>query len=202
MRAIVGDPFEPSVIYAGLANKGIYRSPDSGQTWQTRQNGIPQEGGVFQGACSLVRAFYASPTNPGRLYAALQDCGVLETQNGGELWEPTMLLYDQGNAPNGNAFLGDGADKETLYLATSGGVYSLAPGATRWELTSGQPSQRPAVDVKAQSLAWDDAGRLVVALVGQGVWTTSDRGRSWQPLNDGLGDTGLAGSALARDSEG
>ena len=72
MRAIVGDPFEPSVIYAGLASKGIYRSPDSGQTWQTRQNGIPQEGGVFQGACSLVRAFYASPTNPGRLYAALQ----------------------------------------------------------------------------------------------------------------------------------
>lgn len=196
MRAIAGDPVDPSVIYAGLSTQGIFRSPDGGQTWQKRQDGVSEFGD-----CGLARAFYISQAKPGRVYAAFENCGVYETQNGGERWEPTELVDAQGEALDGNAFLSDGVADETLYLATGGGIYTLAPGATQWMLTPEQPGGRDAVDVWAQALAWDSAGRLVVALDGAGVWASSDRGQSWQPLNDGLADAGLAGNALALDGD-
>lgn len=40
MQAIVVDPTNPDVVYAGTIDRGVYVSTDGGQTWQALNDGL------------------------------------------------------------------------------------------------------------------------------------------------------------------
>jgi hypothetical protein len=146
----------------------------------------------------LVRAFYASTTSPNTLYAATEGRGIFRSTDGGRTWETVVLESAEGEALDGNAFLGDGAEPETLYAATSGGIFVLRPGEPRWSLATAQPGGLPPVQVNAKSLAWDASRRLVAALTGEGVWVSADSGATWIAQNSGLIGEALQAQAVIR----
>lgn len=79
------------VLYAGTAPAGLFRSEDSGKTWQpiealnahpTRPNWNPGAGGLSLHSIAL------DPTDERRMWVGISAAGAFRTTDGGESWEP------------------------------------------------------------------------------------------------------------------
>ncbi len=77
VRAIAVNPKDPDVIYAGLANAGVYKSIDGGLSWQPSHRGLDS---------TEIYSLVIDPTNPNRLYAGT-NAGTYQTTDGGLLWK-------------------------------------------------------------------------------------------------------------------
>ena len=86
---------DKQTVYAGTAGTGIYKSTDSGQTWQTAGDGL----GMAAGLMVQITALRADPVEDGVLYAAVDylvgsthvhgsAAGLFVTLDGGSLWQP------------------------------------------------------------------------------------------------------------------
>lgn len=85
-----GRASEPKVLYAGTAPAGLYRSEDSGQTWEevgsitrhpTRKHWQPGFGGM------CLHSIQLDPQNEKRMYVAISAAGAFRTEDGGKSWE-------------------------------------------------------------------------------------------------------------------
>ncbi len=77
VNAIAVNPKDPDVIYAGLANSGIYKSIDGGLSWQPSHRGLDS---------TEVNSLIIDPTTPDRLYAGTSS-GTYQTNDGGLFWD-------------------------------------------------------------------------------------------------------------------
>ena len=77
ITAIVVDPKDPDIYYAGTENAGIYKSIDGGMSWKPIQVGL--EGGQIGGLA-------IDQNDPQTLYAAIINGGIYKTIDGGQSW--------------------------------------------------------------------------------------------------------------------
>src|SRR5262249_18476964 len=79
--ALAIDPNTPSTLYAGTSGAGVFKSPDSGGTWNAASIGLP--------ANAIVQALAIDPSTPTTLYAGTgwNDVGgVYKSTDGGGTW--------------------------------------------------------------------------------------------------------------------
>ncbi len=181
--AHVGDP---SILYAALYERGIYRSSDGGASWTHSSESIPREG-----TQRIILA--AAPSNPDVLYAGVvlegetarsADMAVYRTEDGGDFWEPRPA---DGASCSGQCWYDfaiavhpDTADE--VYLGTVA-MYRSTNGANTF--TQVHPNT---LYVDQHYLVFDtlsDPYRLYVANDG-GVFRTVNGGGSWVGLNSNL----------------
>lgn len=75
--ALLADPFRSGTLFAAFSDVGLlFRSRDSGATWQPAVQGV---------ADRYVTALAAHPKEPGHLFAGT-DRGVYESRDGGDSW--------------------------------------------------------------------------------------------------------------------
>jgi len=74
--AVAQDPFQPRTIFSGTRD-GLWKSADGGKTWKKLS---PQ----------IVKSIAMSPTEPGKLFLATQDSGILKSTDGGETVVPAL----------------------------------------------------------------------------------------------------------------
>ncbi len=199
---------DPNVLYSGqgadcadplAANQPFYRSQNGGLTWSELLTAIN------------LRPLLIDPTNPNRLFAA--DCTMLYlSSDGGVTWQEqrdnspaqlwgsyrvvAMSAASQVGAPSPASPHWDqiyaiGVDAQgTGVVAFSGDL-----GMTWANLTpSADPSACPAEGICAplidprQIVAHPSQAGQVWVVSAQGIWTTTDFGVRWQPLNQGLID--------------
>jgi hypothetical protein len=100
VNAVAYDPANPSVLYAGSAGGGLWRSKDRGATWQPLSDArrLP-DGTMTQGWPDLqVSAIAVSPSDSNTVYAGLGDFpgnrtfrgtggGIMKTTDGGLTWQ-------------------------------------------------------------------------------------------------------------------
>ena len=72
------DPSTPKRVYA-VAETGLFRSDDAGQSWQTADDGLPEGG---------IRTAALDPRQPMRLYAADLTGVLYLTEDGASSWRP------------------------------------------------------------------------------------------------------------------
>src|SRR5207302_2057052 len=75
VSALAIDPQNPSVLYAGTG-RGVFKSTDSGASWQAIGNGL--------GTDAYVGSLAIDPQNSWRVYAVVHD---LSTRRGGVLFK-------------------------------------------------------------------------------------------------------------------
>ena len=108
---ILIDPRDPNVLYAatwqrnrniaaymgGGPGSGIYRSTDSGETWEKLSKGLPNSN---MGKIGLA----ISPQNPDVIYAAIEldrrTGGVYRSADGGHTWEKRSDTVSGGTGPH------------------------------------------------------------------------------------------------------
>ncbi len=80
VHAVVVDPFDPEVIYAGTFGGGVFKTRNHGRTWITINKGL---GNLF------VSALVIDPANPSKLFAGTQS-GVFRSLDGGASWRLSL----------------------------------------------------------------------------------------------------------------
>ncbi|MCC6396989.1 MAG: hypothetical protein IT282_08205 [Bacteroidetes bacterium] len=153
------------VLWSACGN-GVLRSTDHGTSWRVTTGWEVTE----------VLKLSVDPRNPKRVAAATA-YGPILTTDGGGTWN--FLLEDLPERYSTDVCV-DRTDG-TLLLATGTGVYRRAPGDTGWMPTTllGKDirvlTQHPAVPNTFWAGTEDD-----------GVWKSTDRGKTWSMSNSGL----------------
>lgn len=128
-RAIVINPQNPNIMYAGSVTGGVWQSTDGGQSWN------PQ----FDSQAVLnIGALAMDPTDSNTLYAGtgewytgFQGDGIYKTTNAGATWLPLASTANNQFyyvnklviSPNNN---------QRIYAATWSGVWTSGNGGTTW----------------------------------------------------------------------
>ncbi|KAF0242999.1 MAG: hypothetical protein FD180_3627 [Planctomycetota bacterium] len=86
-----GHRSEQSVLYAGTAPAGLFRSEDEGKNWKpvegmnnhpTRKKWMPGFGG------NCLHSIQVDPADPRRMYAGISAAGAFRSDDGGKHWKP------------------------------------------------------------------------------------------------------------------
>ncbi len=193
---ITVDPHNPRVIYiAGCVDIGatcyepmpgtgghlLVRSTDGGRTWQdalTTSTPIARAGQLPIGT-ALPTAAYAllvDPRNSRRLYLAVNDMGVLRSENAGRTW--IVVPQPQANKIGRPCeLLTDPHDSRTVYeLAREGALYRTTDAGAHWQVRAGLNGQLGTTS--ATSLTW--VGRTLYVTTDKGIAASQDGGATWR----------------------
>lgn len=76
VTCLAADPANPQVVYAGSRQRGVWRSTDSGQTWQAY--GLEEQ---------EVMSLAVSPHDPNVIYAGAKGARMFRSDDGGRNWQ-------------------------------------------------------------------------------------------------------------------
>ena len=196
ITALVTDPTTSTTLYAGTLGAGVFKSLDSGQTWQSFN---PANFATFTNR--LVQALAFDTSN--NLYAGTLGGGVFVTPTIVSVPDPAVPAWVSFNAvPPGNLDVRALVlDSTNIYAGTAGGVFTSTPrGVTptgNWTAFSGGAL----TNTNILSLARDTTN-LYAGTSGGGVFKSllaaGAPGGGWAAFNSG-GVTGSIVPTLAVD---
>jgi hypothetical protein len=161
VSALVVDPRDADVAYAGTWEKGAFKTENGGRSW--RHIG-PSEG---VSALALHRQV---------IYAGGEERGVVKSKDGGASWQPAGL---QGTPVSALAL--DPKHPQTIYAGSlAGGVFKTTDGGANWLRTS-----LARAGISGLSLDPDNADVVYAATWEKGLVRTQDGGRTWRTLDAG-----------------
>jgi photosystem II stability/assembly factor-like uncharacterized protein len=118
--SIAVDPSTSATLYASTSPRGVLRSIDGGVSWTERNNGL----------LSLDSRFVVvDPKIPSTLYTTTIEPRLYKSINAGLDWNAVTLPVGAA------AYYGlqiDPSDSNTIYIATSGGVWRSDNGSASW----------------------------------------------------------------------
>lgn len=98
-----GPERQKKVLYAGTAPAGLFRSEDSGKTWQpldgfnqhkTRKHWQPGAGGMS------LHSLQLDPHDPQKMYVGVSAAGAFRSEDSGATWHPiNQAVADYVGAP-------------------------------------------------------------------------------------------------------
>jgi len=213
-------PNDPSIIYAGSAVGGIFKSEDSGITWNP----------IFDDANSASIGNIAIATsNPDIIYAGTGEAngsatsgaffgdGIYKSIDGGNTWQQSGLQ----NSQHIGRVVVDAANPDRVYVAAAGllygksddkGLYRTLDGGLTWENVLFISDSTSCIDVAIHpenadivyAATWERTRRPWARDYGgvtSGLWRSTDGGENWEQLSNGLPpsdeDTGRIGIAIS-----
>jgi photosystem II stability/assembly factor-like uncharacterized protein len=208
-------PAEPGVVYAGTEPAALFRSEDSGETFElvrplwehpTRSKWVPGGGG------EAVHTVVTDRRDPDAVTVAVSTAGVFRSRDRGASWEPSNHGVSAVFLPDPDPEFGqcvhkvaqDAGDLDRLYLQNHWGVYRSDDAGANWtDIGEGLPStfgfavaahpHRP--DTAYVFPITADSDRVPADNKCR-VYRTNDAGSSWQPLSDGLPQGAHYGTVL------
>lgn len=199
LHTIVPDPVDPKRMTIAISTAGTYRTDDGGATWQARNQGVraeflPDKYPEF-GQC--VHKIVQHPSKPGRMF--LQNhWGLYRSDDAGNSWKD---IANGVPSDFGFCMVIHPHDPDTVYIVpiesdeyrcTPEGklrVYRTRNAGESWEpLTRGLPQKNAMETILRDSLAADtcDPAGIYFGTRSGKVYGSSDDGKSWQAILEGL----------------
>jgi PKD repeat protein/photosystem II stability/assembly factor-like uncharacterized protein len=134
LNAIGFHPTDANTFYVGAAAGGIWKTDNGGSTWTPLSDTIPALGisdieVTLDGANEII---YIATGD--RDHSDTYSVGMLKSTDGGLTWNETGLTWTQSQQRLINRTLIDTDAPDTLYAATSIGLYQTIDGGTNWSL--------------------------------------------------------------------
>lgn len=187
-QCVAVDPHDPGRIYAGTLDDGMYRSLDAGTSWNQVGASIPER---------RVLSIEISPSHrvDGRpvVYAGTEPSGLYRSEDDGRSWQALSSLRELPSASSWSFpprpwtshvrwIATHPSDPGLLFVGIElGGVMCSRDGGETWE------DRRPDSYPDCHALATHPlAPERVYEASGQGVALSTDAGRSWRRLDDGM----------------
>jgi photosystem II stability/assembly factor-like uncharacterized protein len=192
-RSIVIDPATPSIVYVGTWHYGgVFKSVDSGHTWKAASSGL----------YSKVYSLNMDPHNTSILYAATYRKGLMVSTTAGDSWHNTGLYPDLVY----NVMI-DPSNTQIVYAGTMGdGFYKSFDRGITWNhsnsgliVTSitGLVTQWTAPITGSVALSDAQLNAVYASINGSGIVKTTDLGKSWQNISNGLGEPWVYALAMS-----
>lgn len=180
LAALAAAPGKPQVLYAVIAQGGIWRSESGGRQWALAGRGL---------AAYPITALVVDSRDDEVLYAAAWRMGVFKSADGGSSWAAANQGLTASALSGLLALAADPYHPGRLYAGTGDGVYESLDGAASW---------KPANAGLAGDQVFDFAFTPAAVFAGfdRGVAKSVNGGASWQLARLGLGEEA---QALAAD---
>jgi photosystem II stability/assembly factor-like uncharacterized protein len=181
VTALVVDPSNPNVLYAGLDGGGVAKTTNAGASYTPVNNGLP----------SLdVYALAIDPVTPTTLYAGLDAGGVYRSLDGGATWTASSGLF----SATVYGLTVDPTAPATVYAASAAGVRKSTDGGATFAATGpltivAPGGGTPSTIGEVHSLVIDatDPAILVAGThQGGGVFRSTNGGATWTHTSTGL----------------
>ncbi|SDR85004.1 YCF48-related protein [Opitutus sp. GAS368] len=169
-KSIAVDFQEPDTVYTGLPD-GIVVSRDRGQTWQRREQGLPERGKYTQ----VVRA---DRTRRGRVLIGCES-GIYLTENGAASWKRILSTADTVDDIQQSPH----DPQQWIAVTQSAGALLSRDGGATWKKIDAVPSDKALYNVAFDAR---DPRRLVIASWSYGLLVSEDAGTTWTARNAGL----------------
>ena len=216
---VLGVPGNKNIIWASFASGGFWKTEDAGKSWKP----------LFDNEGTLsVGSFDVSKSNPNIIYlgsgeanifrASLPGMGVYKSEDGGKSWKHIGLE----NTSTISRVIIHPSNPNHVYVAASGNEWSNSKERGLYETTDGGKSWKRLInddpngvidlvmhptDPKTMyastwnriRLRWSDP----TPQDGDFIWKTTDGGKTWNKLTNGLPQTkftGRVGIALSRSN--
>lgn len=165
-REIAVSRSNPSLIYTGTYEMGMYRTRDMGKSWEAINTGLIN---------LKIRALALHPDNDSILWAGTDGDGIFKSVDGGNHWKAVNVgLFDKVI----RCLVIHPDDPMKLYAGTWNGFYKSIDGGNSWTM---DPQGLYDVDVTALAIDPVNPDNLYAATVPRGIYRSEDGGRSWKP---------------------
>jgi len=189
VNQLVLDPADGNHIWAATS-MGVFESPDGGDSWKKRMDGMKEV---------LVTVTVAlDPVRPDIMYAGTSG-GVYKTSTRAKRWAKanegliSPALLSSSRALMVNSLLIDPSRPDIVYAATLDGLYKTTDGARAWTRVGlALPDQM----INVMALDLSSPGTLYVA-GRRGLSKSADGGATWQEKNAGLGSLNIRSLAVS-----
>lgn len=135
-RALVINPRNPDVMYAGASGGGVWKSIDAGKSWAALTDSLITDS---------VQSLAIDPQDPNTLYAGTGDNiggatgirgrGIYKTSDGGQSWVLLPGTVGDANFFYVFALVVSVKDSNRVYAGTATGVWTSADGGNSWAQT-------------------------------------------------------------------
>jgi photosystem II stability/assembly factor-like uncharacterized protein len=195
LHTILLDPTHPERMFIAISAAGVFRSDDTGKSWQPMNRGLRSEQipnpTAEVGHC--VHRIAMHPSRP-RVLFMQKHWDVMRSDDAGESWREIS-----GNLPTDFGFPIDvhAHEPETIYVVPIKSdsehylpegklrVYRSRTGGNEWEaLTNGLPQRDCYVNVLRDAMAVDtlEPGGVYFGTTGGQVYASADAGDHWAPV--------------------
>jgi photosystem II stability/assembly factor-like uncharacterized protein len=170
--SIAPHPRNPQIIYVAT-NESLYKTRDGGATWSRMTTDL---------SSFRVLTLGVDPSSPSNVFAGTMGDAVYKSSDGGQSWAP----YNAGlkeHVSVVNQFVFHPKDPDTIYTATTVGVFRSTDGGRLWiERMHGMKEVHYVV-----TIALDPHNpEVMYAGTTGGVYKTTDGTGTWHLVNNGL----------------
>ncbi len=196
---------DPDVVYAGVEDAALFRSPDGGRSWQELPGLRGHGSGPFwqPGAGGMcLHTILLDPRDAAHLLVAISAAGVFRSDDGGQTWRPANRGLHSEGIPDPDADVGHcvhrlarhPARPDVVFMQKHWDVMRSEDGGESWTEVSGdlpsdfgfvidvhahEPDTVYVVPIKSDSEHYPPDGQLR-------VYRSRVGGNEWEPLTDGL----------------
>ncbi|MBI5197085.1 MAG: hypothetical protein HZA19_00585, partial [Nitrospirae bacterium] len=123
VTALAVHPVSSEIVYA-VTNDGIYKTRDAGKSWSPVNQGL--------GATRVI-SIAVHPVYTSTVFAGTLGDSVYRSMTGGQQWSIINAGMKE-HVSYVNGFVFDPRDKETLYAATTVGIFKTRNNGLLWEI--------------------------------------------------------------------
>lgn len=182
VTAIAIHPVRPEILYV-TTNDRIYKSRDGGESWTSLTEGL---------GAARVLSLAIHPSMTSTVYAGTLGDAVYRSVDGGQRWTIINAGLKE-HVTVVNAFTFHPKDPNTIYAATTVGIFKTTNAGMLWE----EMPNKGMDSVYVVPILIDHANPTVIYVgTSGGVYRSNNGGQTWGPRHRGMIDqemhTGLA----------
>lgn len=164
-------PKNPDILYVAT-NDAVYKSRDGGATWER----FPSF------SARRVTTLAIDPLLPATVYAGTMGDAVYKSPDGGQRWLPHNVGLKE-HVSFVNQFVFHPAMNETIYIATTVGVFYTKDAGRAWE--ERMNGMKEVHIVTSLAINPTEPAVLYAGTTG-GMYRSDDGGMNWTKINNGL----------------
>ncbi|MFN8144455.1 MAG: T9SS type A sorting domain-containing protein [Bacteroidia bacterium] len=205
INCIAFHPTDPSTYFIGVAQGGVWKTTNNGQSWTPITESLP---------ILRISDISIDPNNPDVMYISVCDfeylgfglnlngrkrnthygLGVYKTTDGGISWQPTGLsfLLTNGDASLIRKVLVQPSNSNHLVACGASGMYTSTDAGATWSHRLDSLFMDMVQDPSNPDILYAATGWVATANVGNsGIYKSTDFGNTWTLLNTGMPSTGV-----------